>query len=80
MEIDIQGETIQTTLAQLNFIRWLINHDVLVYLEENRDKILEIQKSSQHPSSPTGSEGTPSGKKKKKGYHMTNLEARVVFD
>jgi hypothetical protein len=34
--IPVDGGTIETTLAQLNFIRWLINHDVLTYLEENK--------------------------------------------
>lgn len=76
INIDVAGTNIQTTLAQLNFIRWLINHDVLTYLEENRERMVEMQKESQHPE--TEAEGPKP--KKKKGYHMSKLAARVVFD
>ena len=74
ISINVDGEVIETTIAQLNFIRWLINHDVLAYLEENKEKMIEL-----HAQTP---EKDSSGKKtkRKKGYHMSNLNARVVFD
>lgn len=78
IEIDVNGATIQTTLAQLNFIRWLINHDVLTYLEENKEKMVEMQKESQQPEG-EDTEEKPKAKKKK-GYHMSQITARVVFD
>lgn len=80
LEISISpGEPpIETTIAQLNFFRWLITHDVLVYLEENKEKILDIQKTTQKQhddNDPPSKE-----KKKKKGFHMSRLQTRVVFD
>jgi len=77
--IPVDGVDIETTLAQLNFIRWLINHDVLVYLEENKDRLLELQKDAQTTES-TEANGEKKKVKRRKGYHMTNLTTRVVFD
>lgn len=75
ISIRVDGDTIETTLAQLNFIRWLINHDVLTYLEENKTRLMDMQKDAQKPRDEN--EQKPS---KKKGYHMTHLNARVVFE
>jgi len=72
------GDPLETTIAQLNFFRWLITHDVLVYLEENKEKILDLQKASQ--ASGEQENGSKTKEKKKKGYHMSQLQARVVFD
>lgn len=73
-----EDDHIETTIAQLNFFRWLITHDVLVYLEENKDKIVELQKASQQPQEEKGPLKTK--EKKKRGYHMSRIQARVVFD
>lgn len=37
--IEFMGHT--TTLAQLNFIRWVINNNVIEYIEDNKDSIME---------------------------------------
>lgn len=73
--IPVDGGTIETTLAQLNFIRWLINHDVLTYLEENKARLLELQKESTQPRDTDGQK-----QPRKKGFHMSQLNARVVFE
>lgn len=77
LTIDVDGETIETTIAQLNFIRWLVTHDVLVYLEENKDRLLEMQRESQKKEEDADGDKKP---KRKRGYHMSKLNARVVFD
>lgn len=35
------GTTIQTTVAQLNFIRWCIKNNIITYLIENKEKLLK---------------------------------------
>ena len=76
ISIDVDGQTIETTLAQLNFIRWLINHDVLVYMEDNKEKMIELHAQEKGTNTDTTGKKT----KRKKGYHMSQLNARVVFD
>jgi hypothetical protein len=60
--------TCDTTLAQLNFCRWLIKYDVLTYYEDNLDKLMGDQQQKQH------------GKKKKKVCHSSAVQSRLVFD
>jgi hypothetical protein len=62
--------TCETTLAQLNFCRWLIKYDVLTYYENNLDKL----GGDQHRKAPPGS------KKKKKACHSSAVQSRLVFD
>jgi hypothetical protein len=63
------GFTFETTLAQLNFCRWLIKYDVLSYYEENLDKLVGDQRRL-----------AGSAKKKKKACHSSVVQSRLVFD
>jgi len=71
---------VETTLAQLNFIRWLINNQVVQYLEEHRDQLMLLQKQELQQSNEGQEETSRKKPKKKRGYHLSNLQARVIFD
>lgn len=47
-KIEFMGH--QTTVAQLNFIRWCINNDIFTYMMENKDAIMP---QYAHPRSET---------------------------
>lgn len=76
------GDTeVETTLAQLNFIRWLISHDVIWFLEEHRSALMDLQKEEmQKPVKDESPVGEKKPTKRKKGYHFSQLQARVSFD
>jgi len=70
---------LETTLAQLNFIRWLINHQVVDYLETHREELMHLQKQDTNDENP-GESSSKKPTKRKKGYHLSNLQARVIFE
>ena len=41
IEFDLFGDKIQTTVAQLNFIRWCIKNNIISYILENKDTLLK---------------------------------------
>ena len=54
--IEFMGYT--TTLAQLNFIRWVINNDVIEYIESNKDSIMQSYSPHHSEKSSTLLSGT----------------------
>lgn len=75
IEFTLADEVVETTLAQLTFVRWLIRHNIIRYYEEHID---EIDKALHQVQS---KESLKVQKKLgKRCCHTASIQARVVFD
>jgi len=74
LEFALGDEEVETTLAQLTFIRWLIRFNIVRYYEEHADEIehaLHNQPDKQ---------ARKEGKLSKRSCHTASIQARVIFE
>lgn len=75
LQFDLGVEEVETTLAQLTFIRWLIKFDIIRYYEEHS---AEIERALQNQPDKNGRREQK--KMSKRSCHTANIQARVIFD
>jgi hypothetical protein len=72
LSFNLGDEDVETTLAQLTFIRWLIKFHIIRYYEEHKG---EIERALQ--TQPARKEEK---KQSKRACHTAAIQARVIFD
>ena len=75
LRFTLGDEEVETTLAQLTFIRWLIRFNIIRYYEEHADEIEHALHSQ------TDKQGRKEEKKlSKRSCHTACIQARVIFE
>lgn len=71
-----EGDSVQTTVGQLNFFKWAISNDVLAYIEDNRAAI-EADMNSRNSTSkrPVGSGGGQKTRKKREELSVSAIRS-----
>jgi len=75
LQFDLGGEEVDTTLAQLTFIRWLIKFNIIRYYEEHS---AEIELALQNQPDKIGRKEQK--KMSKRSCHTASIQARVIFE
>jgi hypothetical protein len=87
INIIINGTPLNTTIGQLNFFRWIINNNIIDYIQENVDNIendmnnslKEIKKNYKKINNSRKPRQEIS-KSAQKGLNKTPLKVSIVFD
>ena len=88
LDIDINGVHINTTIGQLNFFRWVINNNIIDYIQDNIDEIendmnyslKEIKKNYKKTGSSTRKPRQEISKSAQKCLNKTPLKVSITFD
>jgi hypothetical protein len=87
LDIEIKGHTINTTVGQLNFFKWILNHNIIDYIEENvhlieedmNQSLKEIKKNYNKVDNVRKPRQELS-KSALKGLNKTPLKVSITFD
>ncbi len=88
LDIEINGHHINTTVGQLNFFRWVINNNIIDYIEENINEIesdmnyslKQIKQNYKKSGSSTRKPRQEISKSAQKCLNKTPLKVSITFD
>jgi hypothetical protein len=88
LDIEINGHYLNTTLGQLNFFRWIINNNIIEYIEENINEIendmnyslKQIKQNYKNSGSSTRKPRQEISKSAQKCLNKTPLKVSITFD
>tara|TARA_B100000212_G_C27256548_1_gene482543 strand:+ start:316 stop:882 length:567 start_codon:yes stop_codon:yes gene_type:complete len=88
LDIDINGIHLNTTIGQLNFFRWVLNNNIIDYIQNNIDEIendmnyslKEIKKNYKKTGSSTRKPRQEISKSAQKCLNKTPLKVSITFD
>lgn len=87
LDVEINGHTINTTVGQLNFFKWILNNNIIEYIEENvhlieedmNQSLKEIKKNYNKVDNVRKPRQELS-KSALKGLNKTPLKVSITFD
>jgi len=88
LDIEINGHHLNTTIGQLNFFRWVINNNIIDYIEENINEIesdmnyslKQIKQNYKKSGSSTRKPRQEISKSAQKCLNKTPLKVSITFD
>jgi hypothetical protein len=88
LDIEINGIHLNTTIGQLNFFRWVINNNIIDYIEDNINEIegdmnYSLKKIKQNYKQSGSSSRKPRqeiSKSAQKCLNKTSLKVSIIFD
>ena len=88
LDIDINSHLLNTTIGQLNFFRWVINNNIIDYIEENINEIendmnfslKKIKQNYKNSGSSTRKPRQEISKSAQKCLNKTPLKVSITFD
>ena len=88
LDIEINGHNLNTTIGQLNFFRWVINNNIIDYIEENINEIesdmnyslKQIKQNYKKSGSSTRKPRQEISKSAQKCLNKTPLKVSITFD
>ena len=88
LDIEINGNHLNTTIGQLNFFRWVINNNIIDYIEENINEIesdmnyslKKIKQNYKISGSSTRKPRQEISKSAQKCLNKTPLKVSITFD
>ena len=88
LDIEINGHHLNTTIGQLNFFKWVINNNIIDYIEENINEIesdmnyslKQIKQNYKKSGSSTRKPRQEISKSAQKCLNKTPLKVSITFD
>lgn len=88
LDIEINGHHLNTTIGQLNFFKWVINNNIIEYIEENINEIesdmnyslKQIKQNYKKSGSSTRKPRQEISKSAQKCLNKTPLKVSITFD